>query len=44
MIRKFSFIEKHNKFILLFRLMIKEQDRINLWQRLEQMSLEKQNE
>jgi len=31
------------KFFLLNRLMIQEQDRINLWQRLEQMSSEKQN-
>jgi len=30
-------------FFVLNRLMIEEKDRINLWQRLEQMSLEKQN-
>jgi hypothetical protein len=28
----------------LIRLIIKEQDRVNLWQRLEQLSLDKQNQ
>ena len=40
---KLNYLSGKKKVFLLNRLTTQEQDRINLWQRLEQMSLEKQN-